>query len=166
MDTATVLRRSIVFLTKQCELVLLALQHAGQWLEQCPGPEGEAVVQQQLEEIERAMGPAPAPDLCSTYFPPNTSYVYVLRLQGDHYYVGTTENLSKRLHDHFHGHGSAWTQLNRPECVVEVVPGGREREKAKTLEVMREFGWEKTRGYCWSQTQLKSPPRELGVGEV
>ena len=163
MEAAQALRRSIGFLTKQCELILLALQHAGQWLERCPGPEGESVVQQQLEEIERAMGPAAAPDPCSTYFPPTTCYVYVLLLQNDHYYVGTTENLSKRLHDHFSGHGSTWTQLHRPVGVVEIGPGGKDEEKAKTLQYMAKHSWEKVRGYCWSQTQLKSPPRDLGL---
>ena len=166
MEAAQALRRSIGFLTKQCELILLALQHAGQWLERCPGPEGESVVQQQLEEIERAMGPAAAPDLCSTFFPPTNSYVYVLHLQGDFYYVGTTENLSKRLHDHFSGHGSAWTQLHRPVGVVEIAPGGKQEEKDTTLRRMEQHGFERVRGYAWTQTNLKSPPRELGVGGV
>lgn len=170
MDTAAVLRRSIDFLAKQCELILLALQHAGQWLERCPGPEGEAVVQQQLEEIERAMGPAAAaavakPDPCGTYFPPTTSYVYVLRLQGDFYYVGTTENLGKRLHDHFNGQGSAWTQLHRPVAVVEIELGGRDEEKNKTLRYMERYNWQNVRGYAWSQTSLKCPPRELHLAE-
>ena len=166
MEAAQALRRSIGFLTKQCELILLALQHAGQWLERCPGPEGEAVVQQQLEEIEQAMGPAAAPDLCGTYFPQNKSYVYVLHLEGGFYYVGTTENLSKRLHDHFCGNGSAWTQLHRPVAVIEIVEGGKVEEKTTTLRYMAKHNWERVRGYAWSQANLKSPPRELGVGEV
>jgi len=161
MEAAAALRKAIQYLGKQCELVLLALQHAGQMLDRCPGPEGEAVVQQQLDEIERAM--ATASDVPQAYFPAAVSYVYVLRLQDDFYYVGTTENLSKRLHDHFHGQGSAWTQLHRPVSVVQVALGGKAEEKALTLSSMKLHGWKKVRGYAWSQASLSCPPRELGL---
>jgi predicted GIY-YIG superfamily endonuclease len=159
METATVLRKAIQYLGKQCELILLALQHAGQMLERCPGAEGEAVVQQQLNDIERAM--VTTTDLSHAYFPPALSYVYVLRLQDECYYVGTSETLGKRLHDHFCGQGSAWTQLHRPACVVEITEGGKAEEKVKTLEYMQKQGWEKVRGYAWTQKDLKFPPREL-----
>lgn len=125
------------------------------------------VLQKQLEELESTMfGQGMESSVSSSYFPKMSGYIYVLKLQGDevhdnHYYVGFTQDVTKRLSDHFHGHGAEWTKLHPPVCVLEILEGDKSDERHKTIETMKKFGWATTRGYCWSSKILKSPPREL-----
>ena len=53
-------------------------------------------------------------------------YVYVLKLQGSHWYVGSTTNVEARSCEHFAGQGALWTQKHPPLSVVETLecPGG------------------------------------------
>jgi predicted GIY-YIG superfamily endonuclease len=53
-------------------------------------------------------------------------WLYVLRCEGDNYYVGTTKNLDERLKQHWAGTGAAWTQKWAPVEAVLV-------QKGKTL---------------------------------
>lgn len=48
------------------------------------------------------------------------AYVYTLNLKGGAKYVGYTENLNKRLNDHFTGNGAKWTQKHQPISVNSV----------------------------------------------
>ena len=42
------------------------------------------------------------------------AWVYVLCLEGGRYAVGSTEDPTKRMADHFQGNGSAWTKKHPP----------------------------------------------------
>ena len=95
------------------------------------------------------------------YFLTDTDYVYVLALEDDKYYVGTSKDLHSRLYQHFNGSGARWTKLHKPIYVYEVTLGGRNEERIKTLEIMRKHGWENTRGAVWSVCDMKNPPKEL-----
>ena len=59
--------------------------------------------------------------------------VYTLELQGGNFYVGYSDDIPKRMAEHFLGRGSYWTRLHPPTKVLEVVPGGKELEAAKTM---------------------------------
>lgn len=89
------------------------------------------------------------------------SYVYVLKLQNDKYYVGQTNNPTSRIKYHFDGHGSSWTALHRPVEIISVEQGGKELEKLRTLQMMRRHGWANVRGYAWCQIELVNPPVDL-----
>jgi predicted GIY-YIG superfamily endonuclease len=133
------------------------------------------VLEQQVQDVEYAMtttlprgdaAAAVAAPNANTYFPPNQGYVYVLKLEGDasaesYFYVGFTQNLARRLGEHFQGHGAEWTKLHLPHGVAEVARGERDDERTKTLEYMRKHGWARTRGHCWTSRILRSPPKEL-----
>ncbi len=89
-----------------------------------------------------------------------SSWVYVLRLSGERYYVGYTEQLTGRLDDHFKGspQSAAWTRMYKPLDVVLVVKGGdRALESQLTLNYMRKFGWERVRGGQYVRAQLPIP---------
>lgn len=94
-------------------------------------------------------------------FEAGCEYVYVLELQENKYYVGLSANLSQRLYCHFVGEGAVWTRRFSPVKVVEVLLGSKEREKERTLQYMRDKGYENVRGYVWTQIRLDGPPREL-----
>ncbi len=125
------------------------------------------MIETQLQELEAVM--VPKNDLQS-YFKPSSSgpggFVYVLRLEGDaasdsYYYVGFTQDVGRRMHEHFSGNGAEWTKAHKPVGVIEVVEGGKADERHKTIEVMKKNGWATTRGYCWTSKVMRSPPREL-----
>lgn len=87
--------------------------------------------------------------------------VYILKLRGDKYYIGTTEmhGLDQRLKSHFNGGGSTWTKLHPPIEVVETIKGcSKVVEKLKTLEYMIKYGWQNVRGGAWSAVGLPKSP--------
>jgi predicted GIY-YIG superfamily endonuclease len=91
----------------------------------------------------------------------STGLVYVLRLQGGHYYVGFTRNFDDRIVAHMTGNGAVWTQLHPVEQIELTVPGNEAVETAKTLEYMARYGVDKVRGGPWVQTELQNPPLDL-----
>lgn len=95
------------------------------------------------------------------YFANGISYVYVLELKNNNYYVGYSEQLETRFEQHFNGEGSEWTKLHRPIRVIEVVPADKSTEKTKTIEYMKKYGVEHVRGSYWCQVILRNRPAEL-----
>jgi predicted GIY-YIG superfamily endonuclease len=79
---------------------------------------------------------------------------YVLRLDGDNYYVGMTSNLHSRLSSHFNGTGAQWTQKHQPIEVVALVSTDREEEL--TIRAMATFGPERVRGHHVSAVEYKN----------
>lgn len=49
-----------------------------------------------------------------------STYVYSLNLKNGKKYVGLTQNLKKRMNDHFNGCGSKWTQKNKPMSINHI----------------------------------------------
>ena len=87
--------------------------------------------------------------------------VYTLELEGDNYYVGFSDDVPRRVAEHFLLRGAHWTRLHRPVKVLEVVPGNKDLENAKTIALMCRLGWRKVRGGAWCATELKSMPIPL-----
>lgn len=88
------------------------------------------------------------------------SYVYVLELEDNRYYIGRTSNFIQRMKDHFIEGGSIYTKKYKPIKIKEV----REEiscydERDKTLEYMEKYGWENVRGYAWCQQTLSKKPK-------
>lgn len=83
------------------------------------------------------------------------NWLYILRLQGDHYYVGTTRDLSTRFEDHWGGTATPWTKKHTP---IEVVSIFRDKttfdENAKVHELMSIHGIDKVRGGSYSNCEL------------
>ena len=51
--------------------------------------------------------------------------VYTLELANGKFYVGHSDDIPKRIAEHFLGRGAYWTRLNPPIKVLEVVPATR-----------------------------------------
>jgi predicted GIY-YIG superfamily endonuclease len=75
--------------------------------------------------------------------------VYTLELEGGRYYVGYTDDVPRRIAEHFLGRGSHWTRTHPPVKVLEVVPGNKELENATTIALMCKHGWRNVRGGMW-----------------
>ena len=91
--------------------------------------------------------------------------VYVLRLQGEKYYVGQSKHPDERIKEHFRGKGSKWTQMHSPIEVVRVIQtntsnsrAALEVEKELTVKLMQIFGRENVRGAGHSACHLANIP--------
>ena len=88
------------------------------------------------------------------------SYIYVLRLIDERYYVGRTSNFMQRMNEHFNGMGSEYTKKYKPIKIIEVNEEiNITDERDKTLEYMKMYGYEKVRGYAWCREILKKSPK-------
>lgn len=95
--------------------------------------------------------------------------VYVLRLRGNRYYVGSTLRCVKaRWSEHCTGAGSRWTKRYAPErlvCWMEVPDGyGDQVENEVTRYLMWVHGWGRVRGGKWVFVKCRAAwwlPQEL-----
>ena len=88
---------------------------------------------------------------------PEEVFVYVLQLEDECWYVGTTKSCKDRLYDHRNGYGSSWTrahavvgefhQLKQLSCTAEEA---RFEEDKMTKMLMLKHGIKRVRGgsYC------------------
>ena len=71
--------------------------------------------------------------------------IYVLKLEGNRYYVGKTKNTNARINRHFKGYGSEYTKKFKP-VKIEKIYYNSEDELKYTLEYMEKYGIENVRG--------------------
>ena len=85
--------------------------------------------------------------------------VYVLLLEDDYYYVGTTGKFEERMRAHFEGGGgSYWTMKYRPIKILVRISGSDRMELEVTLEYMKRYGIDKVRGSYWCWVEI---PEEI-----
>nr|QQV29257.1 hypothetical protein K-LCC10_0002 [Kaumoebavirus] len=85
-------------------------------------------------------------------------FVYVLRLEGDNYYIGITTDIESRIAVHREGKGGLWTKLHPPiEKIDEYDNGSTELENEITLKYIEMHGWEKVRGASFTNPVQKNP---------
>jgi predicted GIY-YIG superfamily endonuclease len=81
--------------------------------------------------------------------------IYILRLQGGHYYIGKSNNPMKRYEEHLRGNGSSWTRLYKPIACERVITNASAFDEDKyTKEYMAKYGIEKVRGGTYVETEL------------
>lgn len=81
--------------------------------------------------------------------------IYILRLQGGHYYIGKSNNPMKRYEEHLRGNGSSWTRLYKPIACERVIENVSAFDEDKyTKEYMAKHGIEKVRGGTYVETEL------------
>ena len=89
-------------------------------------------------------------------------HVYVLELEGAHWYVGWSQDLNTRIASHFLGAGAKWTQLYKPISVHSVRPGTPLLETAITVAMMAQHGWERVRGGSFCNVEMTKAPACIG----
>jgi len=93
--------------------------------------------------------------------------IYVLRLEGGHYYVGKSEDIEKRYVQHVNGSGSAWTRRWSPISILKTYTNVSHFEEDKvTKELMAKYGIDKVRGGSYTdidldREQMRSLEREI-----
>jgi len=69
--------------------------------------------------------------------PNEKKFVYVLRLEKQKYYVGSTTDLLPRLKEHTDGNkGSTWTSLYKPVFVERVIENADIYDEDKYTKIM------------------------------
>ena len=126
-------------------------------------PENEEILSETQNELKRIRKFYETTSTAASFFPFGTEYVYVWELEGGKYYVGYSENLSGRLEQHTTGDGSLWTKKYKPVSILEIVRGGKDVEKTKTLEYIKLKGFEHVRGAGWCKIEYSAVPQ--GVQE-
>jgi predicted GIY-YIG superfamily endonuclease len=85
-------------------------------------------------------------------------HVYVLELEGGHWYVGYSQDIQGRIASHFLGAGSKWTQLHKPISVHMTRAGDTTLENCITIAMMCKYGWEKVRGGSYCNVEMLKQP--------
>ena len=89
------------------------------------------------------------------------SYLYILQLQHGCFYVGKSDNPTKRFTQHKNGRGSAWTRLHKPiRMVKKMKMTSTLQEDQITEEWMKKKGIEKVRGGMYCQIELPDHVKE------
>jgi predicted GIY-YIG superfamily endonuclease len=95
--------------------------------------------------------------------------IYILRLEGGKFYVGSSKNPMKRYDEHVRGEGGAWTRCHRPLGVERIVSQANPLDVDRYIkEYMAEHGVDAVRGGSYSQEELSKEQRESleqGLGQ-
>lgn len=87
--------------------------------------------------------------------------IYILNCEENKYYIGKTDNLSKRLQEHFKGDGSSWTSKYKPLGVVEVKKSFNKYDEDKyVLNYMEKYGIKNVRGGSYSTIDLTNKQKK------
>jgi predicted GIY-YIG superfamily endonuclease len=87
--------------------------------------------------------------------------VYTLELEGGRYYVGYSDDVPRRIAEHFLGRGAGWTRTHAPVRVLDVVPGGKDLETATTIALMTKYGWRNVRGGPYCSIEMRTLPTPI-----
>jgi len=81
--------------------------------------------------------------------------IYILKLEKGHYYVGKTDNVGKRFHEHMTGKGSSWTRKYKPISIEKSIPNCSPFDEDKYVkEYMAKYGINKVRGGSYVTEEL------------
>ena len=83
------------------------------------------------------------------------SRIYVLQLEHGKYYVGKTDDITRRYQEHKRGLGAEWTKLHTPIKMLETRNvKSSEDETNLTRELMKKHGVNNVRGGAYCQIEL------------
>lgn len=81
--------------------------------------------------------------------------IYILQCEDDKYYVGKSENVKKRLKQHYNGNGSLWTSKYKPVKVLQIIQNCVDEDEDKYTKIMmRKYGIDNVRGGAYCQLEL------------
>jgi hypothetical protein len=72
--------------------------------------------------------------------------VYILYLETNKYYIGSSSNPKTRIEQHITNNGTKWTKLYKPLKVINIIDGDELVEEMTTLEYMYMYGINNVRG--------------------
>ena len=95
------------------------------------------------------------------------TFLYILELESDKYYIGTTKNVFNRVTQHINKKGSAWTKKYAfKELVFVTKVTNNFDEDNYTKEYMGKYGVENVRGGSYCQLVLSENQKEMLLKEI
>lgn len=81
--------------------------------------------------------------------------IYILKLEGNKYYIGKSDNPQKRFQEHLNGEGSAWTRKHKPQEIDRIIANVSAFDEDKyTKEYMNIHGINNVRGGTYIEINL------------
>lgn len=88
--------------------------------------------------------------------------IYVLRLEGDKYYVGKTNNINKRIKQHKELYGSSWTKKYKFIEIIDFIQTEDHfLEDMYVKKYMNKYGIDNVRGGSYSRVLLTQEERNF-----
>ena len=90
-------------------------------------------------------------------------FIYALKLAGNKFYIGKTEDPQFRLETHFSQYGgSAWTKKYKPFQIHEIIPDQSDHDEQRvTQEYMNKYGIDNVRGGPWCNIKLTDGEKKM-----
>ena len=90
-------------------------------------------------------------------------FIYALKLTGNKFYIGKTEDPQFRLETHFSQKGgSAWTKKYKPFQIYQIIPDQSDHDEQRvTQEYMNKYGIDNVRGGPWCNVNLTNGEKEM-----
>lgn len=93
--------------------------------------------------------------------------IYILQLKHGKYYIGKSDDLHKRYHEHLEGRGSAWTRKHVPIKLIQVISDASPFDEDKyTKEYMAKYGVDNVRGGSYVSCVLDEVQQETLQTEI
>lgn len=87
--------------------------------------------------------------------------IYIIKCENGKYYVGKTNNIQKRLLDHFTNNGSEWTKMHKPIEILERYDNCDHFDEDKyTIKTMEKYGINNVRGGSFVKINLTESDRQ------
>jgi len=81
--------------------------------------------------------------------------IYILELENNKYYIGKTDDVSKRYEQHINGNGSYWTKINKPISIIKTIENCSVFDEDKYVkEYMFKYGINNVRGGTYNQIKI------------
>ena len=94
--------------------------------------------------------------------PLNTTTIYIMKLEDDCWYIGKTNDIAKRVKQHFAQNGSTWTKLHKPIAMEACYRNASPFDEDKyTKEYMMKYGIDKVRGGTYSAPRISHEQKQL-----
>jgi predicted GIY-YIG superfamily endonuclease len=82
-------------------------------------------------------------------------YIYILKLEGNKYYVGKTTNPDRRFKSHIESSGSSWTTKYPPIKQLKIIRNCDKYDEHKyTIKYMEKYGIDNVRGASYCRVKL------------
>jgi len=93
--------------------------------------------------------------------------IYILKLEHDCFYVGKTNNYSKRINDHINNSGALWTKLHKVIGEDKIISNCSPFDEDKYVkEYMAKYGIDKVRGGSYVTQDLSDEQYNLLTNEI
>lgn len=98
---------------------------------------------------------------------PRKTNLYILKLVAGKYYVGVSQNPTKRINDHFSGRGVGWTWTHKPVSVESIMNSvDFFEEDMWTKKLMAKHGIANVRGGYYVRNEIPEPEQKMIQREI